>query len=65
MYDESGACVHHLNGPAAIVWQVCLEGATAQQMVTRIRRAYDADEDRAQQDVERVVKQLGDEGAIR
>jgi hypothetical protein len=64
LYDQERKEVHHFNATAALVWESCQEGRTAEEMVSALRRLYEVGEERARGDVRRVLRTLVARGLL-
>lgn len=64
LYDESSGQVHHLNRTAAHVWSGCAEGATIRELVAGFCEHYAVTEEKAAEDVTRILHELDAAGAL-
>ena len=60
IYDGESGQVHHLNGTAAQVWELCQTGATSAALAEALCRRYAVEEPQARADVERILRYLAD-----
>ncbi len=65
LYDEHGACVHHLNETARMIWDLCSSGATIHQIVTQVCSGYDVSQAQAERDVSQILRQMSEAGVLR
>jgi hypothetical protein len=56
LYNPINSTTLHLNGPSAIVWNLCNGEATVQQMVDAVQEAYPDQSEQIETDIVKVVK---------
>ena len=56
LYNPINSTTLHLNGPSAIVWNLCDGEATVQQMIDAVREAYPDQSEQIEADIVSVVK---------
>jgi hypothetical protein len=56
LYNPINSTTLHLNGPSAIVWNLCDGEATVQQMIDAVREAYPDQSEQIETDIINVVK---------
>ena len=55
---------YSLNETGTFIWQSLEEGRNVSDMVARLQRDYEVDQEEAQQSVDRLLGELGDAGLI-
>ena len=58
LYNPSSAVTLHLNGPSAIVWQLCDGHRTASEIIELVKEAYPNQDEQIAEDVTSVIKDL-------
>ena len=58
IYDGEKGQVHHFNATAAQVWEVCQGGEKTSAIVEDLCRAFAVDRERAQTDVQKVLRKF-------
>jgi len=58
LYNPASAVTLHLNGPSAIVWQLCDGARTAAEIVQLVQEAYPDQDAQIKQDVANVIDDL-------
>ena len=58
LYDGEKGQVHHFNATAAQVWEACQGGETTSEIVEDLCRAFAVDRERAQADVQKVLRKF-------
>ena len=58
LYDGEKGQVHHFNATAARVWEACQGGEKTSEMVEDLCRAFAVDKERAQTDVQNVLRKF-------
>ena len=56
LYNPINSTTLHLNGPSAIVWNLCDGEVTVQQMIDAVREAYPDQSEQIEADIVSVVK---------
>jgi hypothetical protein len=56
LYNPINSTTLHLNGPSAIVWNLCDGEATVQQMIDAVQEAYPEQSEQIESDIVSVVK---------
>ncbi|MBL4670832.1 MAG: PqqD family protein [Arenicella sp.] len=64
LYNPSNATTLHLNGPSAIVWELCSGDNSVATMIHALQQAYPAQKDQIESDVIAVINELTENGAI-
>ena len=64
LYNPSNATTLHLNGPSALVWELCNGDKSVAAMVHTLQQAYPAQAGQIESDVVAVIKELSENGAI-
>lgn len=58
LYDPNSAVTLHLNGPSAVVWQLCDGQRSTQEIIQVVQEAYPDQAEQISQDVASVVDDL-------
>jgi hypothetical protein len=64
LYNPGNATTLHLNGPSAIVGELCNGDNSVATMIHALQQAYPAQKDQIESDVIAVVKELSENDAI-
>jgi hypothetical protein len=64
LYNPSNATTLHLNGPSALVWELCNGDNSVATMIHTLQQAYPAQKEQIERDVTAVIKELSDNDAI-
>ena len=59
IYDPVTRRIHHLNRTAALIWQLCQQGYTADAALQRLCDDFDVDPDRARRDLNAMLTEFG------
>lgn len=58
LYNPSNATTLHLNGPSAIVWELCDGKNSVKDMIDIVKEAYPEQQEQIEDDIVNVVKDL-------
>jgi len=58
LYNPKNATTLHLNGPSAIVWQLCTGEHSVDEMIEALQEAYPDQADQIEGDVVSVIQEL-------
>ena len=58
LYNPASAVTLHLNGPSAIVWQLCNGERSAAEIIELVQDAYPDQDEQIKQDVGNVIDDL-------
>lgn len=58
LYNPNNATTLHLNGPSAVIWQLCTGENTVQEMIDALQEAYPEQAEQIEGDVVSVIKDL-------
>jgi hypothetical protein len=64
LYHPPTAITLHLNGPSAIVWQLCDGQRTCADIIDMVKEAYPQQADQVADDIEQVVTDLAERGVL-
>jgi hypothetical protein len=64
LYNPSNATTLHLNGPSAIVLELCSGDNSVATIIHTLQQAYPAQKDQIESDVVAVVKELSENDVI-
>jgi hypothetical protein len=64
LYNPASAVTLHLNGPSAIVWQLCDGKRSAGEIVALVQEAYPDQDQQITEDVASVIDDLFDREAL-
>ena len=64
LYNPSNATTLHLNGPSALVWELCSGDSSVASIIHALQQAYPAQAGQIEGDVSAVIKELSENGAI-
>ena len=64
LYHPSTAITLHLNGPSAVVWQLCDGERSCGEIVGMVKEAYPDQADQVETDVAQVITDLAARGVL-
>lgn len=65
LYDPTSAITLHLNGPSAIVWQLCDGQRTAQDIIQEVQEAFPGQAEQIGEDIKNVIKDLSGRSVLK
>lgn len=64
LYNPSNSTTLHLNGPSAVVWQLCTGENSVQEMIEALQEAYPEQAEQIGPDVVAVIKDLKEQEVL-
>lgn len=64
IYDSQQQQIHHLNATAALVWEACQQGRSAEEIAAELCRQYEVSAEQARADVEKTLETFAAAGLI-
>ncbi len=64
LYNPSSSVTLHLNGPSAIVWQLCDGERSAEEIIALVKEAYPDQSEQIEEDVASVIDDLSERNVL-
>jgi len=64
LYNPTSSVTLHLNGPSAIVWQLCDGERSAEKIIALVKEAYPEQSEQIEEDVASVIDDLSERNVL-
>lgn len=64
LYNPTSSVTLHLNGPSAIVWQLCDGERSAEEIISLVKEAYPEQSEQIEEDVASVIDDLSERSVL-